>query len=64
MAQHFLLSSSAKTLNLLKIAKYTEKQAESYFRRVRWADTNGKPVCPRCGSLEYYNIKRQKVLEV
>ena len=60
MAQHFLLSSEAKTLNLLKIAKYTEKQAETYFRKIRWATTNGKPVCPRCGSLEYYNIKDRK----
>ena len=61
MAQHFLLSSKAKTLNLLEIAKYTEKQAETYFRKIRWADTNGKPVCPRCGSLRHYDLKTRKV---
>ncbi len=61
MAQHFLLSSQAKTLNLLKIAKYTEKQAESYFRKLRWANTNGKPVCPRCGSLKHYDLKGRSV---
>lgn len=61
MAQHFLLSSEAKTLNLLKIAKYTEKQAETFFRKIRWADTNGKPVCPRCGSLNHYDLKTRSV---
>ena len=61
MAQHFLLSSEAKTLNLLKIAKYTEKQAETYFRKIRWADTNGKPVCTDCGSLEHYDLKTRSV---
>ncbi len=38
----------------------TEKQAETYFRKIRWAATNGKPVCPNCGSLEYYTIKDRK----
>ena len=61
MAQHFLLSSQAKTLDLLKIARYTEKQAETYFRKIRWADTNGKPICPSCGSLRHYDLKTRKV---
>jgi len=61
MAQHFLLSSQAKTLNLLQIAKMTEKQAETYFRKIRWEDTNGKPVCPRCGSFRHYDLKTRKV---
>lgn len=61
MTQYFLLSSQVETLNLLKIAKMTEKQAETYFRKIRWADTNGQPVCPRCGSLRYYDLKTRKV---
>ena len=60
MAQHFLLSSEARTFSIVKIAKMTEKQAESYFRKVRWAETNGKPVCPDCGSLEHYNLSTRK----
>lgn len=32
----------------------TEKQAESYFRKVSLAKTNGKPVCPDSGSLEHF----------
>lgn len=38
MAQHFLLSSQARSFNLVKIARMTERQAESYFRKVRWAN--------------------------
>lgn len=60
MAQHFLLSSEARSFNIVKIARMTEKQAESFFRKVRWADTNGKPVCPNCGCLEHYNLSTRK----
>lgn len=60
MAQHFLLSSEARSFNIVKIARMTEKQAESFFRKVRWADTNGKPVCPNCGCLNHYNLSTRK----
>lgn len=55
MAQHFLLSKEARTFSLVQIAKLTEKQAETHFKKMRW--TNGKPVCPNCGSLEHYYLK-------
>jgi len=61
MAQHFLLSSMARSFSMVKIARMTEKQAETMFRKVRWSDTNGKPVCPRCGSLSHYNLATRKV---
>lgn len=50
MAQHFLLSSEARSFSLVKIARMTERQAESFFRKIRWNETNGKPVCPCCDS--------------
>jgi len=61
MAQHFLLSTNARTFSIVKIAKMTERQAETYFRKIRWADTNGKPVCPNCGCLDHYNLSTRKV---
>ena len=61
MAQHFLLSSMARSFSMVKIARMTEKQAETMFRKVRWSDTNGKPLCPRCGSLSHYNLATRKV---
>ena len=30
------------------------------FRRVRWPDTNGEPVCPHCGGIDAYDCRRLK----
>lgn len=61
MAQHFLLSSSARKLSLIKIAKMNDSQAVMTFRRIRWFDTNGVPVCPVCGSTKKsYRVRNGK----
>jgi hypothetical protein len=49
MAQHFLLSRTAKTLSLAQVFRMTLAEAELTFRKLRWPDTNGAPVCPVCG---------------
>jgi hypothetical protein len=36
-----------------------EDKAYKTFCRLRWADTEGKPVCPRCGGLDAYTITTQ-----
>lgn len=51
MAQHFLLSSEARNLSLIKIAKMSDMEAFEVFKTVRWSSTNGEPVCPSCGSV-------------
>ena len=58
MAQHFLLSKAAKTLTLAQVFRMTDAEAETAFRAVRWADTQGKPVCPACGGLDAYECRR------
>lgn len=58
MAQHFLLSRAAKTLSLAQVLRMTDSEAETMFRQVRWADTNGEPVCPKCGTLDAYECRR------
>ena len=35
-------------------------EAETAFKMIRWADTNGEPVCPHCGSLDAYDCRRFK----
>jgi transposase-like protein len=60
MAQHFLLSKAAKTLSLTQVFQLKDAEAEMVFRRIRWADTNGEPVCPHCGSLDAYDCRRLK----
>jgi transposase-like protein len=36
----------------------TDAEAETAFKAIRWADTNGTPVCPSCGSVEAYEARR------
>lgn len=61
MAQHFLLSPAAKTLSLAKVLRMTDMEAETAFRKVRWSETDGKPVCPECAGTEHYNLKSRPV---
>jgi transposase-like protein len=60
MAQHFLLSPAAKSLSLAAVFTMKDEQAETTFRRIRWADTNGEPVCPHCGGTDAYDCRRLK----
>jgi hypothetical protein len=48
MAQHFLLSAAARTLSLKAIYAEGEDAAYDRFCRLRWPETAGAPVCPRC----------------
>jgi hypothetical protein len=60
MAQHFLLSAAAKTLSLASVFRMTDEEAETAFRKVRWASTDGEAVCPKCGVLlEPYEYRRE-----
>ena len=60
MAQHFLLSRAAKSLSLASIFTMKDEEAEMAFRRVRWADTEGEPICPHCGGTDAYDCRRLK----
>jgi transposase-like protein len=60
MAQHFLLSSRAKTLSLAAVFTMKDADAEMAFRRIRWADTDGQPVCSHCGGVDAYDCRRLK----
>ena len=60
MAQHFLLSKAAKTLTLAQVMRMSDDEAEATFRRVRWPESEGEPVCPKCGTLDAYECRRAK----
>ena len=49
MAQHFLLSAAARSLSLAKVMCLSDDGVEAVFLRLRWPETDGKPVCPDCG---------------
>ena len=60
MAQHFLLSAAARTLSLKEIYKAGEEAAYTTFRAMRWPETQGEAICPRCGCVETYDIATRR----
>ncbi len=58
MAQHFLLSAKARTLSLASIYRAGEEKAYETFRNLRWQETNGEAVCPRCGGPKPTRFRR------
>jgi transposase-like protein len=58
MGQHFLLSAAARSLSLAKVVRMSDRGAENVFLRLRWPQTDGKPVCPRCGCQICYDCRR------
>lgn len=58
MSQHFLLSRNAKTLSLATVFRMSDAEAETTFRKVRWTETDGEPVCPMCGGVDAYDCRR------
>jgi transposase-like protein len=60
LAQHFLLSAAARTLSLKSIFSQGEEQAYRRFRKLRWPETNGDPVCPDCGCIDTYSLSSRR----
>lgn len=60
MSQHFLLTAAARTLSLREIYKAGEDKAYSTFKSLRWNETDGAAVCPKCGGVEAYEISTRR----
>jgi transposase-like protein len=58
MAQHFLLSAAARSLSPTKIMRMSEVEVENVFARLRWPQTDGKPICPKCDCQVCYDCRR------
>src|SRR6202521_2159260 len=58
MAQHFLLTSAARTLSLASVMRMSDSEVEQTFLRLRWSDNDGKAYCPHCGCLIVYSCRR------
>jgi transposase-like protein len=61
MSQHFLLSAKARTLSLASVARMAEDEARATFRSIRWAATDGEPVCPKCGCVACYEYASRPI---
>jgi transposase-like protein len=61
VAQNFLLSAAARTLSLSAVARMSDEEAHTAFQRIRWADNDGEPYCPRCGCLNAHKLSTRPV---
>lgn len=60
MATHFLLQARARTLSLKDVYSMGEEGAYDLFRKMRWPETDGGPICPKCGSVEAFHISTRR----
>lgn len=63
MSQHFLLTAKARSLSLAKVARLSDEEAYQTFKLIRWASTDGEPVCPRCGCVATYTYATRKLFK-
>ncbi len=63
MSQHFLLSAKARTLSVSRVARMTDEEARQTFRGIRWASTDGEPVCPQCGCVACYEYASRPIFK-
>ena len=59
--QHFLKSKAARSLSLAQVARLSDEEAFQCFKMVRWASTQGEPVCPRCGCCAVYTLAKRRL---
>lgn len=57
--QHFRQSRAWNTFPIEELRKIGEEDAKAIFRKLRWPDTDGEPVCPHCGSHDSWELKNQ-----
>lgn len=60
MAQHFLLSAAARTISLKAVFTMGEDAAYRTFCELRWPETSGDAVCPKCGCVDIYSITSRR----
>jgi len=41
--------------------RLSDEEAYEMFKGIRWAETGGDPVCPRCGGVEAYEYRTRKI---
>jgi transposase-like protein len=63
VAQHFLLSTAARSLSLARVARMSDAEAAEAFKQIRWHATNGEPNCPRCGCLGVHAFKTRALFK-
>jgi transposase-like protein len=63
MAQHFLLSTKARTLSLTSVLRLTDAEAYTAFKAIRFATNGGEPFCPKCGCTTIYEYEARRIFK-
>jgi transposase-like protein len=61
VSQHFLLSTKARTLSLAGVLRLSDAEAYETFKAIRFSENGGEAFCPKCGSIDLYNLPRRKM---
>jgi len=59
MSQHFLLSSKARTLSVLKVMQMNDAEAFTVFKELRWG-TGEEVFCPCCGVIGKHAFRHDR----
>ncbi|TPK85451.1 transposase [Mesorhizobium sp. B2-4-17] len=57
--QHFLMSPECRDMPIKQLVQIDEEEAYAIFRQFRRPKTRGEPVCPHCGILDCYALRRR-----
>lgn len=60
MATNFKLTARARTLSLREVFTMGEDKAYDLFRQLRWPETDGAAVCPKCDHDKAYEITTRR----
>jgi len=63
LAQHFLLSTKARTLSLAQVLRLTDEEAYGTLKAIRFAQNDGKPFCPKCGCVTVYEFASRRIFK-
>src|SRR5271166_2489098 len=63
VAQHFLMSAAARTLSLVDLCDLSEDAAHKMLCAMRWPDTDGAPICPKCSCAAVYTYRCRRVFK-
>lgn len=55
--------SPGADVDFSQVLRLTDEQAYDTFKAVRWANTDGKPTCAKCGAATVYEYKARRIFK-
>lgn len=59
----FRVTAAARTLTEDELSRMSESRIRQIFHQLRWPETGGKPVCPRCACRRSYYLKTRRLFK-